>query len=239
MRHRLGWLLALMCLWHVAQGAAAGPWPREQGGVFLSFSGQRDREANSSISLYGEYGLTARRTLGIELEQTSLDERTGLFWLQQALGRDNGANRFAVAAGLGVVERDGEVTPLGQLRAGWGRGVERLPGGGWLSAEASLQVAGKIEEVSYRQGYTISEFAYLTPKMTSKAALTLGFRPTEMTMFINQLRVEDRDDMGIASSLATSSVYDLPGAAKIELGIVTPLSGSDERAVKLGTWFEF
>ncbi len=233
------WIWAGLVGLFLALPSHAGPWPREEGGVFLSFSVQRDRDENSNLSLYGEFGLGSRRTLGMDLSQTNLGERSGLVWMEQGLGRGEGPNRFAVGAGLGVVEREGVLTPLGQLRAGWGRGVERLPGGGWLSAEASVQVTGELEEYRFQQGYTITEAAYLTPKTSSKATLTLGFRPLQKTMLINQLRLEDRDDTGFSSSLATSSVFDLPGPAKLELGIVTPLKGPDEGALKLGTWFEF
>lgn len=58
-------------------------------------------------------------------------------------------------------------------------------------------------------------------------------------MLINQFRFEQRDDTGFSGKLAISAVRDLWGPAKLELGLIEPLTGEGERAVKLGTWVEF
>ena len=68
---------------------------------------------------------------------------------------------------------------------------------------------------------------------------TLGLKPFAGIMFINQLRLEHRDDTGFSSKLATSIVRDLGGPAKLELGLVAPISGPGEAAIRLGTWLEF
>ncbi len=230
------WLVCFL-LW--AQGVAAGPWAREEGAVFLSLSGERDSEGSTYSSFYGEYGLSPRRTLGVELGYTDLGETTALFWLQSTLDKPEWTNRFAVSAGLGAVERDGVVTPLGQIKAGWGRGLEQLPGGGWLSVEASFRVTGTLETTRVQQGRVLYETSYLIPEKSGKAEVTLGFHPRESLMLINQLRLEDRDDTGFSGKLAVSTVYDAPGPAQIELGIIAPVTGPGERALKLGTWFAF
>jgi hypothetical protein len=80
---------------------------------------------------------------------------------------------------------------------------------------------------------------YLTPEVTAKAEATLGLKPFAGIMFINQLRLEHRDDTGFSSKLATSIVRDLGGPAKLELGLVAPISGPGEAAIRLGTWLEF
>lgn len=217
----------------------AGPWPRAEGAVFLSFAAERDPKGNSYTSLYGEYGWSARRTLGIELGHTNVGETSALVWLQQSLAGDEGANRYAISSGMGVIERNGEFLPLGIVGASWGRGIERLPGGGWVAVDARVKVTGKAQTVAYRQGMSIIEYGYLTPEMTSKLDVTLGFKPWEATMFISQLRMEDRKDEGLSTKLATSLVYDIKGAAKIEAGAIAPLRGAEEGAIRIGTWFEF
>ena len=58
-------------------------------------------------------------------------------------------------------------------------------------------------------------------------------------MLVNQLRLEERDDTGFSSKLVVSVVGDLLGPAKLELGVIGPLSGQGEQAIKIGTWFEF
>jgi len=37
----------------------------------------------------------------------------------------------------------------------------------------------------------------------------------------------------------SSLIFDVPGPVKVELGMVNPLSGPSEQAVRLGTWLEF
>ncbi|SMO87884.1 hypothetical protein [Paracoccus laeviglucosivorans] len=229
----------------LAHPALAGPWPREEGGVFLSFSGERDRDGNSYAGLYTEYGLSPRTTLGLELGRANAGETNVMIWWQRALDRGQGANRFTISSGLGAVQRDGEVMPVAQMGAAWGRGLDGLPllqhipGGGWLAVEGRVKVAGATETARIDQGLTSVEIAYLTPETTTKAEVTLGLRPFDRLMLINQFRFEKREDTGFSSKLATSVVRDLWGPAKVELGVITPLSGQGEEAVKLGTWFEF
>lgn len=237
-------ILALfLMLW--TQSALAGPWPRETGGVFLSFSAERDRDGNSHTGIYGEYGLSARNTLGVELGYASAGETSAMIWWQRALDGGQGANRLVVSTGLGAIQRDGAVMPVAQMGAAWGRGLDsvpllqRIPGGGWLAVDARVKVAGATETARIDQGLSSVEIAYLTPETTAKAEVTLGLRPFDRWMLINQFRFEDREDTGFSSKLATSVVRDLWGPAKVELGVITPLSGQGEEAVKLGTWLEF
>lgn len=219
--------------------AIAGPWPRAEGETFLSFSVERDRAGNSHTGLYAEYGWSARRTLGLEIGHTNVGETSLLIWTRKAIGNQEGPNRFAFASGIGVVEQDGEYLPLGTFDFSWGRGIERLPGGGWISADGRIKIAGKPEKVTYREGMSTVEVAYLTPETTAKLDVTLGFKPWERTMFINQLRMEQRKNEGFSAKLATSLVYEIKNPAKIEFGLVTPISGPGERAFKIGTWLEF
>lgn len=230
-----------------AGGADAGPWPRVDGDVFLSFSGERDASGNGYAGLYGEYGLTPRSTLGFEFGRSSAGETGALVWLQRALDRGEGPDRWTASLGLGVIERDGTLLPVGQIGTAWGRGFDalpilsRIPGGGWVGVETRLKVAGAMRDAAAMQQLPpdAGTLAWLTPEMESKGELTLGWNATPAMTLIAQLRLEDRDDTGFSSKLATSLVRDLGGPARLELGVVTPLSGAGERAVRLGTWLEF
>lgn len=228
--------------------AAAGPWPREVKGVFLSLAAERDRDGNSYAGLYGEYGLTPRSTLGIEGGRSNAGETGALMWMQRALGRTDRPDRWTVSLGAGAITRNGTVAPVGLVAAAWGRGLDavpvlrRIPGGGWLAVEARLKVTGALRdeaEVRALAAAGATGLAYLTAETEAKAALTLGWRATSAMMLVNQLRVEDRKDTGFASAFAISVVRDLAGPAKVEVGVIAPLSGPGETAVKLGTWLEF
>lgn len=238
----------LLTLLACAGAAQAGPWPRDKGTVFLSFSEERDREGNSYTGLYGEYGLNARDTLGFELGHSNAGETSAMLWFQRALDRGEGPDRLTVSTGMGVLERDGEVVPLAQVGASWGRGwdavplLKRIPGGGWLAVDARLKVATRMkdqDELAALAGQNASLLSYLTPEITAKIDATLGWHATSSMMLINQLRLEKRDDIGFSGKLATTLVRDLYGPAKGELGVVLPLWGEGEPAVKLGVWFAF
>lgn len=216
--------------------------------MFLSFSGEGDRDGNSYASLYGEYGLSPRHTLGFEIGHSNGGQISALIWLQRALDRGEGPDRWVMSIGGGAIRREGSTLPVAQIAAGWGRGLDavpilaRIPRGGWLGVEARLKVAGAMKSdlaVQELAAGGAGPLAYLTPEMEAKAEVTLGWNATSSMMLVNQLRLEYRDDTGFSSKLATSLVRDLPGQARLELGVIMPLSGTGEQALKLGTWLEF
>lgn len=232
---------ALTCLalslW--ASVGAAGPWPRDEGGHFLSLSVEQDRDANRYGGLYGEYGWRARTTLGYELGRTNLGETSAMIWVQRALDDGEGPNRFVVSAGSGGLWRDDQLVPTVQLGAGWGRGFASILGGGWITAELQIKAAGETEGAVRQVGNSRVETFYLTPRITTKADVTVGLRPWDRIMIINQLRLEQRPDDPVSARLASSVVGEVAGPLKLELGTVTPLSGPAQQAFRIGAWIEF
>lgn len=248
-----GWFVrVVLILWAVlvaVTGTAwAGPWPRDAGGVFMSLSAEGDRHGNGYLGFYGEYGLTPRRTLGLELGHSGVGESSALIWLQTVLGGGGGPDHWTGSLGFGALERAGEYLPVGQLGLAWGRGwdavpvLRELPDGGWLSVEARLKVTALPRDDSammakLEEGAGL--LAYITPEASAKLDVTLGWHVSTSRMFINQLRFEDRDDTGFSLQLASSLVQQVAGALRLELGLVAPLSGEAEAALRLGTWLEF
>lgn len=218
------------------QIALAGPWAREHGKTFLSLSVEQDRKDDRYTSLYAEYGLTAGQTVGLEIGHASQGETSVLLWLQRVLDNGKGPDRVSIATGIGAIERDGETVPMGQVSAHWGRGFDRFLGGGWMTADTRVKVAGKMQTDWQAPGISVS---YLTPETSVKADLTLGLKPRATTMVISQLRMEHRKDSGFSAKLAGSVVQDIAGPAKIELGVIAPISGDGETALRLGSWLEF
>ncbi|MDB6182934.1 hypothetical protein [Paracoccus fistulariae] len=232
-------LCAISVIFGLASGADAGAWMRDPKAGFLSFSSEIDLDGNSYTGIYSEYGLNARNTLGFELGYTNVGETSMMIWLQRRLGSGEGPNQWTYSTGFGAFLREGQLFPTGQIGINWGRGFEHVLGGGWMSVEARLKIAGKQEQVVYLQGKTLTEAEFLTPEITTKIDATLGLRPTDSLMFINQLRLEDRSDVDFSARLASSLVYDFGAPAKLELGLIAPISGAGEVAVKIGTWIEF
>ena len=228
----LAWLLA-------ATVALAGPWPRDPGHSFVALTGEQDRAGNSHAGFYAEYGLARRRTLGLEISHTDVGETSAMAWYQRSLDNGQGQNRLSWSMGIGAIRRNGEVLPQSQVALMWGRGFSGLWDGGWLTAEARVRVAGKTEEVTMRDGLTQVEYAYLTPEVVGKLDLTIGIRPGPSWALVNQMRLETRKDTDFSAKLASSVVYDLSGPARLEIGVVAPLAGPSEAAIKIGTWLEF
>lgn len=217
----------------------AGPWPRGQGDHFLSLSSEIDRDDNSYHGLYGEYGLSARTTLGYEIGHSNAGERSLILWFQRSLDDGNGPYRFTWQTGAGVIDRAGTLSPVAIGGLALGRGFEGVLGGGWVTAEARVKIAGVTDLDASFQDLGATALAYLTPETTIKADLTLGFRPRPKTMWINQLRLEQRQDEDISGKVATSVVYEISGPLRVEAGVILPLSGPGEQAVKIGSWLEF
>lgn len=215
--------------------ALAGAWPRGESGVFLSLSGEGDRDGNYYAGIYSEYGLNERRTLGFELGRTAGQDSV-LIWVKNAFGDDSSPNRWAASAGGGAIRRDGRWMPMGQAGAYWGRGFDGILQGGWLAADSRITLTGRVRE---EWEIVAVGGAYAIPELAAKVDLTLGLRVRSGLMVINQFRFEHRDDPGPASKLATSVVQDVHGPAKIEIGIIMPVAGHGERALKLGSWIEF
>lgn len=212
--------------------AVAGPWPREAGQTFLSISAERDRQGSRYTGLYGEYGLSARVTLGIELGRTDLGEASAVIWAQRALDDGTGPNRFSLSSGLGAIRRDGQMRPVAQGALAWGRGFDNPLGQGWMTGQVLIRVTGGMDAVQQAPAFRITD-------STIKTDLTLGLRPTDRLMVINSLWLEaPREGQGTAK-LASSVVVDPGGSVMIELGLVQPLHGPAERSVRLGGWLEF
>ncbi len=236
------WLFAMLLM---PAAVEAGPWAREQGTYFVALSAEKDSAGGHYHSLYGEYGLNPRLTLGLQFG-VSGEETSGLIWLQRA--RSTGANQWSSSFGLGAVRRDGKTVPVMQTSIAWGRGTDSIPllkrmrGGGWVAVDLQTTIAGKIEGGARETDdpHIIYESPeYLTPETTFKAQGTLGWNATDKLKLINQLRLEDRDNTGFSAKWAGALVFAVHGPLKIELGASHPLSGDGEAALKLGTWVEF
>ncbi|MFN4100665.1 MAG: hypothetical protein ACK4GT_12895 [Pararhodobacter sp.] len=217
--------------------AAGGPWPREVGQTFLSLSSERDRAGNSYSSIYAEYGLRDRLTFGAEIGRNGVGDVTALVWAQRPLDDGEGPNRFSLQTGAGVLRRGDQTLPMAQGALYWGRGIEGWMGGGWMSAQMLVRMTAAQPDAAPAP-VSLAGGLQMTERLV-KSELTLGLRPRDRLMVINSLFLEDSADAAFSARLASSLVFDVRGALKIELGAIQPLRGEAERAVKLGSWIEF
>ncbi len=210
----------------LAQSALAGPWPREAGQVFLSFSAETtvDREEplvlpEYDATLYAEAGLGNRFTLGADLYQGP-NSHTYLVFLERTLTPGDARNQFAVRLGGGTGEYGAGATTLGLAGLAWGRGFETRWGNGWAVLDAQLRLRSTGgEEV--------------------KVDATLGLAPHEDWLVIGQLQAADFPDSPESLRVQATAVRRLSDRFSLEGGVVYGLANSSRAGLKLGLWTEF
>lgn len=218
--------------------AEAGAWPRERGELFLSFGQQVSTGATTLLgaatdirswsSVYAEYGLTGRLTVGLDagLGQGQ-DERieAALVFARWPVWSP-GEHRIALDLGLGTVAETDEVRQT-RLRLGlaWGRGIAEgggwRRGGGWLGMESSAELREPAGEVAF------------------KADFTAGWKPSERWMVIGQVQTGYYPDAGGIVRLAPSVVRKVSARSHLQLGATAELVGEPALGLAGSVWFSF
>lgn len=201
--------------------AAAGPWPREKGRVFLSLSGQLHERDEFGIidqffGLYAEYGVTDRLTLGIDAGGDAVRMSKALAFLRWPLGAPERPLKFAIELGAGEVESEAALRPGLSV----GRGITLWDRPGWMTGDARMILANS-GDISLESDVTIG--LDTGPRSKTIVQIQTG-RPAHGRSYIR---------------IAPSFVYRTGQGSFLEFGLIEPLSGTDRRAVKLGLWREF
>ena len=229
-------LAAALALALASAGAAeAGAWPRQKGETFVSLGQQVSTGAPTLISattdirswssLYAEYGLTDRLTLGLDAGiGQGQDERveTGLVFARLPVWSP-GEHRVAIDFGLGTLAETDAVRQT-RLRAGlaWGRGIaEGRHGGGWLGMESSLELREPANEVAL------------------KADFTAGWKPNDRWMAIAQVQTGYYPDAGGIVRLAPSVVRRMSERSHLQLGATAEILGEHALGLSGAVWFSF
>lgn len=213
----------------LAGPAHAGAWARGQGQVFLStaLSFPTDilnRTANEpfdpgtvAYSLYGEYGLSDRVTLGFDAylgAGSQADEVIFLF--SHALRPPDARHQMSWSLGLGQ-RRDNGAAPLTRFGLHWGKGHSH----GWFSAD----------------GYVTS----VNDTVDVKADLTAGWNVTPRIGLIAQVQTGKTADGPAYARLAPSLVWSLgsDGKTRLELGAEYGVVNVGDKRLTLGVWRSF
>lgn len=205
--------------------SAAGAWPREVGTAFLAFSQEVSVTRYGTFmrhsSLYGEYGLRPRLTLGGKIGHSPSGETRALIFARRALELGGDTHKLAWQLGIGALHRpDAPTLPLVQGALHYGRGIDTRFGPGWLGAELRMtQIPGNDT-----RAFNLD--------------LTMGLSPTERTHLIVQIRGY-RDRYNSIVTLAPSFVQRFNSSLKIETGVLVPVTGSNIPGFFTGAWFEF
>lgn len=137
-------LTLALALAGLAGQASGGAWPREEGSLFVSslarLSWPQDITTWTSheptgeyYTLYVEYGLTDRLTVGLDLGRAISGGGKDVAFLRMPLGRADRRLKLAGELGLGQIEGDMVLRPGLSLGLGLGHG--------WLSADGLAEIS--------------------------------------------------------------------------------------------------
>ncbi len=138
---RIPFLIPALMLAHPAD---AGAWLRDEGTVFLSFSSTIDALGRNTGSVYAEYGLRPKLTLGakVDVDMTAgqIGNGSALVFARKPIATGKHDFKLAYDFGIGAtIEED----PAALLHVGlnYGRGYTAWDRAGWVSIDSALQWA--------------------------------------------------------------------------------------------------
>jgi hypothetical protein len=222
--------------------AAAGPWARGAGDVFLSFTftaedslndiwtyGQLEPERTQSA--YGEVGLGRRLTAGIELDWGEVSQMSVVFLRWTFTPPET---RWQVALDAGIGRRAVEGQPVDSLTRiggslGYGFGAWALDAGelsighqgGWISIDAKALLRSEEED----------------PILQSEA--TLGLNLEERWRGILAIKAEKWPGAEPVVTARPSVVFELREGTAVQAGVHGALYGSETVGASLSLWQEF
>ena len=218
---------AILSIWlcHAGAVAQAGAWPREAGEVFLSFGGNvalfggATRPVHYDPTLYLEYGLTERLTLGLDGYTADAGRAGSLFgWLRLPWRPGEGDDVWAVSAGLGsTLLPDGDQEATTRLGLHWGRGLHS----GWLALDAQGQIG--VTRLSHQAKLEGTWGARLTPRWTGLMQAQVGYGLSG----------------DIYAKLGGAAVLHATDRIDLRLGLTRALTGDRGGGLTLETWWRF
>jgi hypothetical protein len=219
-------LVAAICLLSAFadRPADAGAWPRKQGDGFASLSVRlgwpQDIETWQSMdptedysTLYLEYGLTDRLTLGFDIGHSVGGGGKTVFFLQWPLRQADQGPQISAQMGVGTIAGNQVIRP--GLSMGWGLK------NGWMSLD------------------TVAE-TYLDDGRTDmKLDMTWGRNLPQDRKLIVQVQTGLPDGRDPFVRIAPSLVLPLRGSVKLETGATFGLTGDSSMGLKFGFWTDF
>ncbi|TCM87999.1 hypothetical protein [Rhodovulum steppense] len=239
-------LLALTFWPLAAPLAQAGAWLREDGAGMLAFSQEIAGSGANYSSVYAEYGLNARMTLGLDAGkgEAAEDWKAVVFlrmgrefeWLPGRVAAELGLG--AAGAAEGGAEGDAEGGAEGVLQSGlsWGNSFQTGLGWAWVNLDAKgiFHLAAASETAP-------PSVAGLPMALTEgyKLDLTLGLNLSERMQVSLEMRFEDPAEGADSLRLVPAIARRVGRRGWISLGAIVGLDGSSASGLVLGSRVEF
>ncbi|MFT4743079.1 MAG: hypothetical protein ACI91Z_001053 [Yoonia sp.] len=214
--------LGLIC---AANLAHAGAWSREKGQLFIAAGGNFLLSDGAQLpvhydpTVYAEFGLSERLTLGMDLHTADAGRIGSIFFFASVpIGDLQSHQKFAANLSLGA-----RANALAQTEAlirgglSWGMGLDN----GWLSIDASATYG--TDDRTFR------------PKVDA----TFGYRWTDKWTTSLQVQTGQGFTNDYYAKIAPSVTYNLRDNIKLHLGAVHALTGDRGSALKFETWLTF
>jgi len=243
MRCRPATILAPVALWLAAGStpALAGPWARDAGEGFVAVSVLADAPAvalilgegvlDRYVSLYAEYGLGHRLTLGAQAGRGETAEEAVVF-LRYTVTAPDAPWQIALDGGVGL--RTGAATAdrrLLRFGAAIGRGFGGLDAprwwlpmpheGGWVTLDATGLVDIDTEEVTWQ------------------AEGTLGMALSDRLRLMLQLKAEEWPGSDPAYTVTPGAAWALNDRSTAHLGLRMGMGEDLTLGLSLGLWHRF
>lgn len=216
--------LSLACLCLAAPSAQAGAWPRKEGSGFVSAAvrlawPQDVRQWTSPepiqdySTLFFEYGLTDRLTLGLDLGHSVSGSGKTVIFAQVPLRQAGSGPRVTAQIGFGMIAGERVLRP--GLSIGWG--LDK----GWLSIDSVAEAHVEPATIDY------------------KIDMTWGRNLSKDRKLILQLQTGQPAGREPFARFAPSIVVPVHDRFKVETGATFGLTGDESVGLKLGFWTEF
>ncbi|SMY06528.1 hypothetical protein [Flavimaricola marinus] len=203
----------------------AGAWPRAEGETFLSFGGnvalfgEAVRPVYYDPTVYLEYGLTERWTVGIDGFTSDKGTAGSLFvFVRYPLSHPDNPDKLAVSVGTGAtLMPNGALEETPRIGLHWGRGFAN----GWMAADT---------ELTYGLTRGIAQ---------TKIDVTIGYDLNDdwTTVLVSTAGIGLTGDVYVKTS--PSLLYHFNDTVSLRMGLVQALSGDFGSGLSLEAWLRF
>ncbi len=203
----------------------AGAWPRDKGTLFIATGGNfllsdgAELPVHYDPTVYAEYGLTDRVTLGLDLYTADKGRIASAFGFAAVpVGALDTPFRSMVSIGYGLrMNADTSTEALIRMGVSLGQGLDH----GWVSLDASATYG--TQDTTWRP----------------KADVTWGHAWSDRWTTTTQVQTGQGFRNDIYTKISPTLILTVNSRWKINLGAVHALTGDGGSALKLETWLTF
>ncbi|QDY68824.1 hypothetical protein [Qingshengfaniella alkalisoli] len=225
--------------------ASAGAWPRGAGHAFLSVAYEgtarkdaldQDRlqetegevETFSYSAIYGEFGVSDRVTLGIDIgTEGERFTQSNIVFASVSVGPADWRHQFALELGVGNREiptfglQRGETETVFRPGLSWGYGFDSRVGPGWAALDLRQEIRQTTDETAL------------------KADLTVGVTPDDKWQYFVQFQGNHYPHEDPKLRIVPTAVRHYTDWLALESALLVETHGGNQLGARIGLWFTF